>query len=165
MSLLTPIHKEARIAVIAIFAFAISACSAATWQAIGQVAQAASAASGSGAGSVPSFVGGSEELLLFGGQGQKTFLGCFNCNAASLSSIFNRSSQYGSAAFITSIYNRSGQFGSTWSQFSVCNRMASDPPVIANRRGQFFGRLTLNFTRMDAVQDRRVRDWLVGVCS
>jgi len=44
----------------------------------------------------------------------------------------------------TSIFNHYNEFGSPYSSFSVCNRYATDPPVMVDGSGRFYGRLTLN---------------------
>jgi len=84
------------------------------------------------------------ELLLFGGDDHKTFLGCLNCSPFDSRSICNRFGDYGSPFSSNSIWNRFGHYGSRFSSFSPWNRFASDPPVIVDRDGNFYGYFTAN---------------------
>lgn len=133
-------------------------CTSRTWAAIGQGLAAA--------GGSPSATGlaGGQELLVFGGPGHKTFLGCLSCSAYSSSSMQNEHSSYGSAFSSTSIFNKHSEFGSAYSQYSACAPYASDPPVVVDRAGQYYGRLTINRSRSDAFANSKVLAWLAGVC-
>jgi hypothetical protein len=84
------------------------------------------------------------ELLLFGGRDHKTFLGCLNCSRFDLSSVCNRFGDHGSRFSLTSIWNRFGDYGSRLSSYSPWNRFASDPPVIVDSVGNFYGYFTSN---------------------
>lgn len=79
------------------------------------------------------------ELLLFGGRDQQTFLGCLNCSRFDPSSVCNRFGDHGSRFSSESIWNRFGDYGSRFSSYSPWNRFASDPPVIVDRNGNFYG--------------------------
>ena len=83
-------------------------------------------------------------LLLFGGDGHKTFLGCLNCNQYNSGSICNKYGQQGSKYASDSIWNKYGNFGSKYSDQSPWNRYASDPPAIVDKDGNFYGYLTAN---------------------
>jgi hypothetical protein len=125
-------------------------------------------AKGGGGGGVPIQVGGGRNLgdgglLVFGGPGHQTFLGCF-CNKALLDSVYNRVG-YGSPVSSDSISNKVSQFGSRFSNYSACNRSASDPPVIVDGNGVFHGRLTIDTSKADRVRDPAIRAWLASVCS
>jgi hypothetical protein len=135
-------------------------CNASAW---GGVAAGLSALS-AGAAAAPS-AGTSTDLLVFGGDGHKTFLGCFNCSEYDASSLFNKYGEYGSAYSSTSIFNKYSDFGSKFSVYSACNAYASDPPVVVDRNGTFYGRLTLNAYVAGAFKDDRVRSWLIGMCG
>jgi hypothetical protein len=84
------------------------------------------------------------KLMIFGGLGHKTYLGCLNCSEYATDSILNQYGTYGSKYSSTSIFNRYGEFGSKFSDHSPCNPYASDPPVIVDQNGEFYGRLTVN---------------------
>jgi len=107
----------------------------------------------------------SAELLIFGGQGHKTFLGCLNCNQYSASSVRNEYGSFGSAYSATSIFNKHGEFGSKYSNTSACNPYAADPPVIVDRAGQYYGRLTVSRGNPDAPRDSVMVAWLAAVCQ
>jgi hypothetical protein len=86
------------------------------------------------------------ELLLFGenGSGHKAFLGCLNCGRYDAGSICNRYGNNGSRYGSDSIWNPYGEYGSRYSSRSPWNKYATDPPVIVDRAGNFFGYLTSN---------------------
>lgn len=129
-------------------------CSPAFWQGM---AQGAAAASGG------SFAG--KEILIFGGRRHDTFLGCLTCSQYNSSSVFNEFGKYGSSYSATSVFNNYSDFGSPYSPYSACNKYATDPPVLVDRAGNFYGRLTLNQYRGDRVTDSTVLAWLAGVCG
>ena len=83
-------------------------------------------------------------LLLFGGEGRKTFLGCLNCNQYDSGSICNKYGQQGSKYNSESIWNKYGNYGSKYSNESPWNRYASEPPAIVDKDGKFYGYLTAN---------------------
>ncbi len=83
-------------------------------------------------------------LLLFGGDGHKTFLGCLNCSEYDSGSICNKYGQQGSKYSSNSIWNMYGNFGSKYSSQSPWNQYASNPPAIVDREGNFYGYLTAN---------------------
>ena len=57
------------------------------------------------------------------------------------------------------------EFGSPYSSFSVCNRYATDPPVIVDGSGRFYGRLTLNHEHPQIIRSAPLLVWLEGLCS
>lgn len=83
------------------------------------------------------------ELLIFGGNDHKEFLGCLNCSETSSSSIWNSSSEYGWQNDYGK-WGPYGQFGSQYGAHSACNEYASDAPVIVDRGGAYYGRLSVN---------------------
>ena len=105
------------------------------------------------------------KIMLYGGQGHHTYLGCFNCSQYASDSIFNEYSPYGSSYSSTSIFNSFSQYGSAFSQYSACNEFASDPPVLVDENGNYYGRLTLNTMMQGAVTNSDVLAWLKGACS
>lgn len=83
-------------------------------------------------------------LLLFGGDGHKTFLGCLNCGKYDSGSICNKYGDQGSKYNGDSIWNKYGNYGSKYSNQSPWNKYASEPPAIVDKEGNFYGYLTAN---------------------
>lgn len=106
----------------------------------------------------------SHKLMAFGGQGHQQYLGCLNCNAMSSDSVDNSMGSYGSPMSMTSVRNKMGPYGSRMSGASACNPMATDPPVVVDEGGSYWGRLTVN-SMADPIRDPAVADWLRGVCG
>jgi hypothetical protein len=91
-----------------------------------------------------------DDLLLFGGVGHKEFLGCLNCSEFVGNSIWNEMSTYGwKNGFGT--WNSLGSYKNSFSSYSACNEFASDPPVIVDAKGAYYGRLSINEIRTDSV--------------
>lgn len=102
--------------------------------------------------------------MIFGGDGHKTYLGCLNCSefAADPKNQFGR---HGSPYSTESIFNHFSQFGSPYSTWSACNPYATDPPVIVDGSGKFYGRLTLNTFSPELGAGNDLLGWLRAVCS
>jgi hypothetical protein len=122
---------------------------------------AATAAANQSAGVSPL---GVAPLLVFGGEGHKTFLGCLNCSKFDANSVMNEFGQYGSAYSTVSILNQFSEFGSPYSTHSACGPYASDPPVIVDRAGNYYGRLTVN-RFADPTHVGNWSAWISAVCQ
>ena len=105
------------------------------------------------------------KLMVFGGQGHKTYLGCLNCGQYAFDSVLNSYGNFGSAYSSSSIFNSYGEFGSTYSMYSACNPYASDPPVIVDQAGDFYGRLTVNTYNQQQTHDAELLQWLASACQ
>jgi hypothetical protein len=116
------------------------------------------------AAAAPPLIGGANRLLLFGGDGHKTYLGCLNCSKFDAESVYNTFGTYGSKFSATSIFNQFSEFGSKFSAYSACNPFAADPPVIVDPSGNYYGRLTVN-GYADRTRDGRLQAWIAGVCA
>jgi hypothetical protein len=103
--------------------------------------------------------------MLFGGPGHKIYLGCLSCSAYNSESVFNSYGSYGSAYSATSIANAYSVYGSQFSAYSACNPYASDPPVIVDGAGRYYGRLTVNAVRSDGPPTQQLRGWIASVCQ
>jgi hypothetical protein len=112
------------------------------------------------------FVGSAyaEKIMIFGGQGHKTYLGCLSCSKFAYDSVFNKFGPHGNQFSSESIYNHFSDYGSKFSNYSACNQYASDPPVVVDDTGSFYGRLTIA-SRPDAIKSERVIGWLIAVCE
>lgn len=119
-------------------ALMLSGCSAAM---MGGIAEGM--ARGAAGASTPGMVS-SPKLMIFGGRSHKTYLGCLNCYESARDSVFNEYGPYGNPYSGASIWNLYSQFGSAYSVYGACNPYATDPPVIVDEQGNFYGRLTVN---------------------
>lgn len=107
-----------------------------------------------------------KDLLIFGGPSHDVFLGCISCSEYEADSVHNEYGLYGSAYSATSIFNDYGQYGSAYSMYSVCSEYATDPPVVVDDAGNFYGRLTRNAFLRDAIDDPEIVAWLrFAVCA
>jgi hypothetical protein len=101
-----------------------------------------------------------KKIMLFGSSNHDVYLGCFNCSDIASDSIHNDISKYGSDISSISIFNDIGQYGSDISQYSPCNDIASNPPVLVDEDGRFYGYLTLNDIKPKAISDPKILAWL-----
>jgi hypothetical protein len=106
-----------------------------------------------------------EELRVFGGENNKTFLGCLSCPETDLDSLFNRFGTYGSRFAANSILNRFGPFGSKFAPFSPCNVSSTTPPVIVDDDGEDYGELTLNRDSPRQAKIEGLNAWLAALCA
>jgi hypothetical protein len=84
-----------------------------------------------------------QEILIFGGNNNKDFLGCLSCNEMAGNSVWNEMSQYGwNNGF--GKWNPFGPYKNPFSSYSACNEYTSNGPVLVDRNGKFYGRLTMN---------------------
>ena len=99
------------------------------------------------------------KVMIFGGRGHRAYLGCLNCPANAQDSIFNAYGKYGAcpSAFTDNLYCRGPfkEFGSSgpFHDESACANGASDPPVIVDSAGNYYGRFSVGgpFGHRDAV--------------
>ena len=104
-----------------------------------------------------------QELLLFGGEDHREFLGCLNCGRYDPASVCNKYGSYGSRFGSTSIWNRFGSYGSRFSSQSPWNKFATDPPVVVDREGNFYGYFTSNRYHPDRINSKFYRVFLDNV--
>jgi hypothetical protein len=103
---------------------------------------------------------GTSKLMIFGGQDHKTYLGCLNCSEYAADSVLNKYGRNGSEYSSDSIWNHYSQYGSQYSNEGACNPYASDPPVIVDEEGKYYGRLTLNIYHSELGMGSKLRGWL-----
>jgi len=107
-----------------------------------------------------------EELLIFGGSSHDVFLGCLTCNQFSSDSVLNEFGTYGSSYSAKSIWNEYGQYGGSYGMYSPCNPYASNPPVVVDRSGGFYGYLTVNEFHRQRITSPSILEWLeTQVCN
>jgi hypothetical protein len=88
--------------------------------------------------------GQAQDLQIYGGESHDVYLGCLNCNQYDPNSIWNSFGKYGSQYNSNSVWNQFGTYGSEYSKYSPWNLYATDPPVIVDKDGAFYGYLTVN---------------------
>ena len=87
---------------------------------------------------------GQKTLHIYGGKDHDVYLGCLNFDNYNTQSIWNSFGTYGSKYNAISIWNSNGNYGSNYSSISPFNSYASDPPVIVDKDGGFYGYFTTN---------------------
>lgn len=96
----------------------------------------------------------SQNLLIFGGDNHDVFLGCLNCSKYESNSIWNEYGTYGSKYSSTSIWNEYSTYSGKYSSNSPFNSYASNPPVIVDKEGNFYGYFTANKYASKATQNK-----------
>ena len=137
---------------------ASSSYSAAAWQGVAAGLQSA----GANAAAQSS---GTAKLMVFGGHGHKTYLGCLNCPEYASDSLFNKFGTHGNKFATDSLFNSFGEFGSRFSSYSPCNPYASDPPVVVDQEGNFYGRLTVNEYHPQRTSSQSLQAFVAGICA
>ena len=107
---------------------------------------------------------GSDEISLYGGPDHATYLGCVNCSRSDSESVLNALGPYGRYDSGTSIANPSSAFGSPYSEYSACNLFATDPPIIVDDQGNYYGRLSVNLSQPGPPSDA-LEAWIVRLCA
>ncbi len=106
------------------------------------------------------------KMMLFGGPDHKVYLGCLTCSKFAADSVLNQYGQHGSPYSTESIWNRYSEFGSRYSSYGACNPYGTDPPVIVDSDGKFYGRLTLNQYHPQLGVGSQLQGWLTStVCA
>jgi hypothetical protein len=105
------------------------------------------------------------KLMIFGGSNHGTYLGCLNCSEYAADSVLNKYGSSGSPYSAESISNHYGQFGSKYSAESACNPYATDPPVIVDGDGKYYGKLTLNRYATGIGTGTEFMGWLATICG
>jgi hypothetical protein len=106
------------------------------------------------------------KLMIFGGKNHDVYLGCLNCSEYAIDSVHNEFSKYGSEFSSQSIFNSFSIYGSKFSSLSPCNEFATEPPIIVDEEGNFYGRLTLNTYHRQANTNESLIRWLkYSVCK
>jgi len=86
----------------------------------------------------------SQALHLYGGKDHDVYLGCLNCDKYETNSIWNSYGTYGSKYNTNSIWNSYGIYGSKYNSFSPWNNYSTDPPVVVDKEGNFYGYFSVN---------------------
>ncbi len=83
-------------------------------------------------------------ILIYGGSDHDVFLGKLNADRFDSESIWNPYGTYGSRYSSKSIWNKYGTYGSKYSSYSPFCSYASNPPVLVDASGRFYGYFTAN---------------------
>jgi hypothetical protein len=97
-----------------------------------------------------SFVNANDsKIMIFGGEKHDVYLGCLNCSETASDSIFNSNGKFGKCSgiyddnlFCRGIYKEFGGKG-IYKDQSACGSNASEPPVIVDENGGYYGRFSL----------------------
>src|SRR3989344_1059053 len=85
----------------------------------------------------------SREIIIMGGGSQDRFLGCLTCGEFTQDSVWNQYSRHGwENKFGT--WNRFGEHANPYGPNSACNQFGTNAPVLVDRQGEFYGRLSVN---------------------
>jgi len=104
------------------------------------------------------------KLIIYGGEGNRTYLGCLNCSEFSVDSVKNESGIHGSTQASESIFNFHGPYGSPYAAYSPCNKSSVNPPIIIDQSGKYYGRLTLNVRYPEIGLGNQLQNWLTVAC-
>ena len=85
-----------------------------------------------------------QTLHLYGGKNHNVYLGCLNCDKYDSNSVWNLFGAYGNKYNSSSIWNKYGDYGDKYSDTSPWNGYASNPPVVVDKQGNFYGYFTVN---------------------
>lgn len=83
-------------------------------------------------------------LLIYAGSDYEDYLGKINASRYDSESIWNQYGEYGSRYSSKSIWNKYGTYGNEYSSYSPFNDYASNPPILVDRSGRFYGYFTSN---------------------
>ena len=83
-------------------------------------------------------------MHIYGGQNHDVYLGCLNCSNFDANSIWNEYGTYGNKYNVSSIWNQYGTYGNEYGQYCPWNSYGTNPPVIVDKAGTFYGYLTTN---------------------
>ena len=83
-----------------------------------------------------------QSILIYGGDNHDVYLGCLNCDKYESSSIWNKYGDNGSKYNSDCIWNKYGDYGGKYSDNSPFNKYASNPPVLVDSDGNFYGYFT-----------------------
>jgi hypothetical protein len=98
------------------------------------------------------------KIHLYGGRNEDVYLGCLNCSSDDQLSVWSMDGVYGLNGE-TSIWNEYNIYGGILSQYSPWNNIASNPPIIVDFDGNFYG----YFTKNNGITNRTKAEWLINL--
>jgi hypothetical protein len=106
-----------------------------------------------------------QRLMIFGGADHDVYLGCLSCLPTAPDSVYNTIGKYGSEISPSSVRNPISLYGNAISPTSACNVLASEPPVLVDRTGKYYGELTMNELRTKRTTLKAALAWLKLACA
>jgi hypothetical protein len=150
-----PLRKGALVALVILTQSLSLGCTPEYWNAVAQGLAASS----------PAVVQPSK-LMLFAGEGHKTYLGCLSCSEYANDSVLNKYGPHGSAFSAESVMNKHSPYGGRHGAYSPCNPFSADPPIIVDDQGNSYGRLTINKFNSERTRNTVALEWLTSsVCE
>lgn len=86
----------------------------------------------------------SATLYIYGGKNEEDYLGKLNASKYDSESIWNEYGKYGNKYNSKSIWNSYGTYGNKYNSYSPFNEHGSNPPVLRDKNGKFYGYFTAN---------------------
>lgn len=83
-------------------------------------------------------------LYIYGGRNEEDYLGKLNASKFDSESIWNEFGKYGNKYNSKCIWNSYGTYGNPYNSYSPFNDNASNPPVLRDASGKFYGYFTSN---------------------
>ena len=83
-------------------------------------------------------------LYIYGGKNEEDYLGKLNASKYDSESIWNEYGKYGNKYNSKSIWNSYGTYGNKYNSYSPFNEYGSNPPVLRDKNGKFYGYFTAN---------------------
>lgn len=84
------------------------------------------------------------ELYIYGGKNSKVFLGKLNASKFDSESIWNTYGNYGNKYNSNCIWNAYGEYGNSYNANCPFNKYGSNPPILLDKQGNFYGYFTAN---------------------
>ncbi len=108
------------------------------------------------------FAGGNYILLGFNEKEKEhdIYLGCLSCPKDHKDSVQNKNGTYGSKYSSKSIFSKYGEYGKKYSKLSPCFKYATNPPIVADEDGNFYGFFSVNKNQEKLITDQRTLNWL-----
>lgn len=95
-----------------------------------------------------------QKLMLWGGEKHEVYLGCLNCTQYHAESVWNEEGVYGTKMNNLSIWSEFSDFGNEFTDMNPWNEYATNPPMILDENGGFYGYFTRNPYFKDRTEDK-----------
>lgn len=95
-----------------------------------------------------------QKIMLWGGEMHDVYLGCLNCTQYHTESVWNEEGVYGTKMNNLSIWSEFSDFGNEFTDMSPWNEYATNPPMILDESGGFYGYFTRNMYFKNRTEDK-----------